>query len=910
MSLFTDLIERARAMVFRKREEAELAEELRFHLDMSAERAQRAGASASDARRLSAIALGGVERTKEDVRDARGTRWLEDFVTDIGLAVRTIRRSPGVAVIVIGMLAIGIGANTAIFTLIDAVVVRSLPVREPERLVLIGDPTMANSTGRNTTVNAMSYLLYRDIATLGGPLESVLAAGPTGRLDVRIDATATELEHPHGRFVSGNYFSVLGVPALRGRVFDGTEDDALGAVPIAVISHRYWTRRFQQHPAASGSTIVVNNNRMTIVGVAPEDFTGEVVGESADIWLPASMHDALKPRQQWLGQRSQVWLLLLGRLAPGATLEQVRASYSPFMVRTVAEHAGSRREAFLARDPQPIIAAGHRGFSDVRGTFQAPLLTLMIGVALLLCIICANVANLLLARAISRGREMAVRLALGAGRGRLVRLLLAESLLLAVLGAAAGLLLAWWGSGALLSFATDGEGIPLDLALNVRVMAFTVAISCGAVVLFGLAPAIRASRTQHASMLRDGARTIGSELGVVQRRITPARVLIGAQVAFSVVLLVGAAMLSKSLRNVQSAHVGLDRDHLLMLDLDIETRNYDRARVAPIISALVERLSAIPGVRAVAYSENGIFSGTEWSSTITIPGRDLASDEDRMTATDNAGPRYFSGIGARMLAGRDIEAGDIQAAPRVAVVNESFARFYFPGENAVGKTFMMRDSIAMTVIGVAADVRDHHLDRAARRRAYFPYVPVDSTFTNPEDLRLAIRTAGDPAVVATEVRRIVTAVDPMLPINATVPLSQLMRQSIQERRLVAHLASAFGVLALVLASVGLYGVMSYAIKRRTGELGLRAALGAQRRDVVRLVLTDALSLVAGGVLAGVPLALASTRFLRAQLHGVELLDPASIVVALGVLAFSAAVAALLPALNASRVSPLVALRSQ
>ncbi|HKS06776.1 MAG TPA: ABC transporter permease [Gemmatimonadaceae bacterium] len=908
MSVFSDLIERVRTIVFRKREEAELAEELRFHLEMSAEQAQRAGVSESEAKRLSAIELGGVERTKEDVRDARGTRWLDDFVTDIGLALRTIRRAPGVAVIVIGMLAIGIGANTAIFTLIDAVVLRSLPVREPDRLVVIGDPTMANSTGRSTGVNALSYLLYRDISALGGPLESVLAAGPTGRLDVRIDATATEFERPHGRFVSGNYFSVLGVPAFRGRVFDGTEDNAVGAAPIAVISHRYWTRRFQQHPATIGTTIVINNTRMTIVGVAPEHFSGEVVGEAADIWLPASMRDVLKPRQLWLGQRNQIWLLALGRLAPGATLEQVKATYSPFMVRTVAEYAGSRREAFLARNPQAPITAGHRGFSDVRGTFQAPLLTLMIGVALLLCIICANVANLLLARAVARGREMSVRLALGAGRGRLVRLLLAESLVLAVFGTALGVLLASWGSGALLALASDGQGIPLDLALNVRVLLFTVAISCAAVVLFGLAPAVRASRAQHASMLRDGARTIGSDLGGGRRRITPTRILIGAQVALSVVLLVGAAMLSKSLRNVQSAEVGLDRDHLLMLDLDIETRNYERARIAPITSTLVDRIAAIPGVSAVVYSENGIFSGTEWSTRIDILGQAPRSDDDRLTATDNVSPGYFSGVGARMVAGREFDAGDAQPIPRVAVVNESFAKFYFPQEIAVGKT-IIRDSLAITIIGVAADLRDHYLDRVPRRRMYTPFVPTDSNFTNPEDLRIAIRTTGDPVAVATEVRNAVTAIDPTLPIHAIVPLSQLMRRSIQERRLLAQLASAFGVLALVLASVGLYGVMSYAIKRRTGELGLRAALGAQRGDVIRLVLTDALALVVAGVVVGVPLALVSTRLLGAQLHGVGRVDPASIVVALLVLTVSAAIAGLLPALSASRVSPLVALRA-
>lgn len=907
MSAFTDVIERIRALVFRRREEAELAEELRFHLDMSAEHAERAGVTAQEAKRRSVIALGGVERTKEDVRDARGTRWLEDLATDVALALRTIRRAPGFAFIVIGMLAIGIGANTAIFTLIDAVVVRSLPVRDPERLVVIGDPSMVTSTGRGVGTQSMSYLLYKDIRDHQGPLESVLASGPTGRLDVLVGEGATEFEHPEGRFVSGNYFSVLGVPPFRGRVFDGSEDDAIGASPIATISHRYWTRRFQQDPSVVGSTIVVNNTRVTIVGVTPEYFTGEVVGASADLWLPVTMHDALKPNVRWLDKRNQIWLLLLGRIEPGATIAQVQADYSPFIVRMIAENATDRADDFLARNPDVPIAAGHRGFSDVRETFATPLFTIMIGVALLLCIICANVGNLLLARAIARGKEMALRLALGAGRGRLIRLLLAESLVIGAFAAVAGLLLAWWAGGALLAFASDGMPFAIDLVLNVRVLAFTIGLSVVAVALFGLVPAVRASRTPHATMLRDGSRTIDTGgAGARGRRITPARVLIGAQVALSVVLLVGAAMLSRSLRNVQEADVGLDRDHLLMLDVDIETRGYQNERLVTLAHTLRDDLARIPGVRGAAYSENGIFSGTEWSTTIALPGRDPMSAEDANTGTDNVGPGYFRDIGARLIAGRELEASDERSLARVAVVNQSFARFYFPNGEVVGQTFIVSDTVPITIVGIVADTRTRHLDAAVRRRAYFPFVPV----TNPEDLRFAIRTSGEPGAVMEQVRKAVTAVDPLLVIRVLQPLPVLMRQSIRERRLVAHLASGFGILALFLASFGLYGVMSFAVKRRTSELGLRAALGAQRTDVLRLVARDALTLVAAGAVIGVPLALASTTLLRAQLQGVEPIDPVSLFVALVAMSASAAVAALLPALSAARVSPLVALRAE
>jgi predicted permease len=534
----------------------------------------------------------------------------------------------------------------------------------------------------------------------------------------------------------------------------------------------------------------------------------------------------------------------------------------------------------------------------------------MIGVALLLCIICANVANLLLARAIARGREMAVRLALGANRARLVRQLLTEGLLLAALGGATGLLVAWWGSRALVVLGAGSAGA-LNLGMDVWVLGFTLAVCCASVLLFGLLPALRASRVDVATSMRAAAHSVaGSALGRRGQRAPLGRLLIAGQVALSVVLLVGAGMLVRSLRNIEKTDVGMDRDQLVILDVDALGRGYVGPRIGMLAHSLRDRITAIPGVASVVYSMNGIFSGSESNTTIQVPGFEPRTPKDTAIAFDEVGPGYFHTIGGRMLEGREMTASDEGNLARVAIVNEAFVKFYFPGQRAVGRFFSISDSVSIQIIGVAADTRDHALSGALARRAYFPYVHRDTMIGLPASLRLEIRTQGRPSDVLRAIRAAVISVDPSLPIDGLDPVTSLMTQSLAAERLVARLATGFGALALLLAAIGLYGVMTYAITRRTGEIGLRVALGAQRVDVVRLVLADALRVVAAGVVVGLPLAIATTRLLESQLHGVEMVDPLSIVAAIVVLSASAVAAALLPALRASRVSPIVALRAE
>ena len=834
---------------------------------------------------------------------------------DVVYAARMLRRNALLSMLMVGALACGVGANTAIFTLIDSVLLRQLPVAHPEGLVGIGDPTRV--TGRSSggvRMDLLSYPLYQTLAQHQELFAGLAASASVGRLDVGIGAGRAELEHPRGRWVSGNYFSVLGVQAARGRMFDPTEAAQPGGAPTVVISYGYWTRRFHNDPTVVGRAIVVDGVRMTIIGVAPASFAGEIVGINYDMWVPVTMHDVLEPNLRSLDRRSISWLLLIGRLAPNVTLAQVQERVPPILIADASAHSvpgalyvpGNRGNRMFI---EPLA----RGFSRVRDTFHAPLLTLMIGVALLLCIICSNVANLLLARSIARGREMAVRLALGASRSRLVRQLLTESALLAALSAGIGLFIAWVGSRGLMHLVSPNGSVSVTTGMDGRVLGFTMLISVLAVGLFGLAPALRASRVDLAASMRANAQSVTAASGTARRGRAPlSSVLIAGQVALSVLLLTAASMLVRSLWNIQNVPVGLDRDHLVVADVDLRPGGYIGARQGAFVHAVRDRVAALPGVAAVSYSVNGVFTGTDGQAPIEIPGFTMRNADDSIIAFDYVGPSYAHTLGATLLEGRDMLPSDENRPGRTALVNAAFARFYWPGQPATGKFFHLTDSIAVQVVGVIADARDHSLTTPTARRVYFPYIHSDTGVTQlgqSQNLRLEVRIVGDPARLVQQIRQAILAVDPRAPIDGIDPVSKLMADSISQQRLLAQLAGAFGALALILAALGLYGVMTYSVTRRTGEIGLRVALGAQRAELVRMVLVDSLRLVAVGVAAGLPVVLLATRLLRTQVHGIGATDPLSIALAVGVLGLSAVAAVLVPAMRASRVSPMVALRT-
>jgi predicted permease len=904
---------------FRLVREAE--DEILFHLELRIKQLVASGMSPDEARAAAHRQFGDVAGVREQIialdrqretKERRGT-FFADIRQDVVYGLRTLRRNAALTALVVGGLALGIGANAAIYSLIDAVLVRKLPVKHADRLVIVGDPGYADSRGHGTPDGHLySYATYTEIRGDVPALDGLAAVGYPGRIDAQIDGGAAELEHPHGRLVSGNFFDVLGVGAAAGRTLDASADDP-AAEAQTTISYEYWTRRFHNEPSIVGQRILVDGVRATITGVAMPGFTGDVVGARTDMWLPVSLADRFHPDQPLLRDRRMMWLLFFGRMRDGVTLEQVRAQASPRIKASVLAHAtpGELSEIKDRKGFTMVFAPGARGLSTVRDSFRAPLVTLMLGVALLLCIVCVNVANLLLARGVARSREMSLRLAIGADRARIVRQLLTESLLLALIADAVAVLAAYWGSRALVAMASEGDPISIATGVNVRVLGFTLGLSITAVLLFGLVPALRASRVDLATTLRSTARSL-------RHRARFGSLLIAAQVALSLLLLVGASILTNNLRRTESIPLGFDRDHLIVADLDIGTPGYSNVRLAAIVHAIRDRVAALPGVAGVSYSQDGIFSGTEWHTTVHVAGFNVRAANDSLTASDEAGAGYAHAIGARVIAGRDLDASDEDVTPHTALINESFARFYFNNANPIGRSVAFDDSSVVQIVGEIADVRGQSLDTTgapgAARRIYIPLLHRSGTtkFSQPDELRLLVRAAEQtrgPAALVQSVRRAITETDRAIAIDDLGPVAQRIRLSIRGERLVTRLANGLGVLALVLAAIGLYGVTSYTIARRTNEIGLRIALGASQTDVARLVVRDALRPVMLGILLGVPVSILAVRALEQHLNNIEG-DPRAGAVAVAVLLASVGAAVAIPARRAMRIEPVGALREE
>ncbi|HEY3738743.1 MAG TPA: ABC transporter permease, partial [Bryobacteraceae bacterium] len=836
------------ANLFRRRDlEDRLEEEVRFHLEMEAEKQVRRGLAPQDAAFAAKSAFGGEQLAKERYRDQRGLPVLELLIKDIQYGFRMIGRNRGFTLIAVLSLALGIGANTAIFTLIDAVLLRSLPVEAPGELVAVGNTARPGGMSQGgVRIDQFSYPMYQRLRDRNQVFSGLLASGRAGLLDASIDGGG--LERIVGRLVSDNFFEVLGIGASMGRVFATGDDRKRGANPVVVISYNYWMNRFAHDSGMIGRTIKLNGLDYTVIGVGPRGFTGEVVGQSADVWIPLSMQAQVNLGDGRLDEKGATWLLLLGRRKPGVSFEQARAEMTALIIQTMIEfEAGakiSQDQLRQIRSEKVYVSPGGKGFSSLRNHVSEPLMILMFVVGFVLLIACANVANLLLARATTRSKEISVRLAVGATRPRLVRQLLTESILLASLGGLAGMLLAWAGSGVLLRLASNRPApIPLDVNPNPTMLAFTAGVSLLTGILFGLAPAMRSTRVELASALKESARGLtgrgGFQLG---------KILVVAQVALSLLLLVGAGLFLKSLQNLETLDVGYQRSSLIILEVYPRASGYTEAQQLPMAQQLLDRLRQVPGVSGATVSVNGIFSGTESTSDeLEFPGYTMTRREDATANFDSVGPHYFQVLGVPVLAGREFDEHDVLKSEPVAILNESMARFYFGSRDPVGQP-MKSGKERYRIVGVTRDIRQQDLKGKSERRFYRPYFQQAGGVPG---FCFEIRANADAASMTSTIRREVQSFDKNLKIFRLEPVHVLIDESITDDRLIAQLSGFFGVLALVLAATGLYGIMAYTISRRANEIGLRMALGASQAELVRMVLRETLTLVGAGIIIGV-----------------------------------------------------------
>jgi predicted permease len=839
---------------------------------------------------------------------------MEILLNDLRYALRVTRKSPVFTAIVVLTLALGIGANTAIFSLMNAVLLKTLPVKDPGSLVVVGDPTFVHRRASNypPRVDIYSYRLFCDLRDNNSVFSGMLVTGEVQR--VRVERAGNTqgsaiTDQAMGVMVSGNYFSVLGVNPFLGRTLAPTDDDVAGAHPVAVVSYGFWKDKLGSDSKIVGQTVLLNDYPFTIVGVAPAGFFGDAVGDQQDIWFPVTMQAQVVHGRELLKGYDNSWFHIMARLKPGVNREQARENLNAIYQQLVNGPVGSAsqfatREALQEQRIQ--VVEGGTGFCALRGKYQDPLWLLMGIVGLVLLVACVNVANLLLARALGRRREIAMRLALGAAPRRIVRQLLTESLLLACVGGTVGLLVAQWGVRILLQMSV---GPATEVHLDSHVLGFTAVVCLATGILFGIVPATRAVDVSLISVLKD--RSNGESGDGNSSRINWGKILVAGQVALSVCVLFTAGLLVRSMKNLRTINLGLNTENLLIIRMDQRTAGYKTPQQRTSVgNQLAAKLSALPGVRAISFSQDGLYFGDQAADTIRVDGFIPRTSTDLNALTDRIGPNYFSLLGVPLLRGREITAQDTETSGKVTVVNEAFAKFYFGDIDPIGRTVWITDAdkpLPYRVDGVVANAHDQALRGAVQPRFYIPMSQSDDA---EGVLHFLIRTDRNPDTIAASARNIVKEFDSKIPIIAVSSLSNQIDESIRGEITIAQLSSFFGVLALLLACMGLYGLMSYAVARKKKAIGVRMALGAQPSDVLRLVLGEAMSLVGIGILVGIPVALLCSRWIASLLYGLKVSDPVSLLVVVLTLGVVATMASLIPAWRATRVDPLIALREE
>ena len=908
--------------IFRREKfQQDLQEEVQFHLEMKAWALREAGMKPAEAGAAAQRQFGNTLLLREASREAWGWNKLETIVQDVRYGLRQLRRSPGFTLVAVLTLAMGIGANTAVFTLVDAVLLKSLPVTDPHQLYSLGaDDNCCEMTGLQGNFTIYSYPLYQELQERN-PEFSQLAAFQAGAMPVAVRRSrGAEAAQPYrGEFVSGNYFQMFGLSAYAGRLLTPA-DDRSGAPPVAVMSYRVWQQRYGADPGVIGSTLVINSKAFTLAGVAPPGFFGDrLTDDPPDFWLPLGSEPVLNSLDSILRRPGEYWLYITGRLKPGVALAPLQARLTVELqqwLRTLPKlDEGDRKDISLQRI---ILTPGGAGVTELRDQYASGLRLLTVLAGLVLLIACANLANLLLAKGRASSVQMAARIALGATRARLMRQMLTESLLLAVLGGAAGVAVAFLAARMILVVAFRGaQYVPIAATPSLPVLAFAFGLSILTGVLFGVAPAWISSRSQPAEALHGATRSTRD------RSALPQKSLVVLQAALSLVLLAGAGLLTRSLLNLQSQQFGFQTRGRYIVRLDPSLAGYSMERLPGLYRELRTRLGAIPGVLSVSYSGYSPMRGDNWSSDISLDGQPRP-DYSKVVPPSwmRVSPHYFDTIGTRLLRGRVINDRDTPTSTHVAVVNETFARRFYAKQDPIGKRFGIGESDHsrdFEIVGMVEDTKYQDARGPAYAMFFLPFlqnVPradqsvqdaIDSS-NYLQDIELLV--GGHPPNLESQVRRALDEVDANLTVLSMTSFDEQVARNFNQDRLLARLAGLFGFLALALASIGLYGVTAYNVVRRTNEIGIRMALGADRQNVLGMVLRGAIGQVLVGLALGIPFTLAAGRALSSQLFGVNSYDAEVLLAAVVILALCAALAALVPARRAASIDPMQALRAE